>query len=104
MSEKDLQISDTLVAFDNDASTGNLIIKRTQEIPSDWIANLRKQKEGNKLTRSGNWMPVASIPVEVAEDLKRRGVIDVYTAPFREVIAVLKREGLDYFVLTNKQL
>ena len=97
------KVLDTLVSFDNDASTGNLIVKRTQEIPTDWISDLRKIREDSLSRRARDWEPVASIPVEVADDLKRRLGIDVSTAPFKDVIAVLKREGLDYFILTNRR-
>jgi len=96
------KLIDTLVSFDNDASTGNLIIKRTQSIPQSFINRNREIREGNRKTRSGWWLPVASIPTEIADDLKRRLGIDVSTAPFKEVIRVLKQENLDYLILTDK--
>lgn len=97
------KVLDTLVSFDNDRSTGNLIIKRTQEIPTSWLAGLRQIREGNKLTRCGDWLPVASIPVEVADELKRTIGLDVSTAPYKDTIRILKEQGLDYFILTEKR-
>lgn len=106
MSEKTFReepkVLDSLVSFDNDASTGNLIIKRTQAIPQSFIDRNREIREGNRKTRSGWWLPVASIPTEIADDLKRRLGIDVSTAPFKDVIRVLKQENLDYLILTDK--
>lgn len=96
------KLLDTLVSFDNDASTGNLIIKRSQEIPHSFIDRCREIREGNRMNRTGFFLPVASIPTEVADDLKRRIGIDVTRAPYKDVIRILKREGLDYFILTEK--
>ena len=96
------RVLDSLVSFDNDASTGNLLIKRAQVIPQSFIDRNRELREGRRLERSGFWLPVASIPTEIADDLKRRLGIDVSTAPFKDVIKVLKQEGLDYLILTDK--
>jgi hypothetical protein len=49
-------------------------------------------------------MPVASIPVEVADWPLRELNYDVTREPFKRTVAMLKSHGLDAFVLTNKSL
>jgi hypothetical protein len=97
------KLIDGLVSFDQDASTDNLIIKRTQEIPDDWRMDNRKVRE-DSVQRRGDWEPVASIPVDVADFMLRVLGYDVTREPFRKTIAMLKQHGLDDFILTNKQL
>jgi hypothetical protein len=97
-------VLDTLVAFDEDRVTKQLIINRTQEIPEDFLEQNKRIREGTALDRSGNFMPVASIPVEVADWLLRELNYDVTKEPFKRTVAMLKSQGLDAFVLTNKSL
>jgi hypothetical protein len=101
--EKDnTPIHDTLVSFDQNDADETLIIKREQHIPDDWMMDNRKVRE-DSVHRRTNWEPVASIPVEVADFLLRVMNFDVTKAPFKETIAMLKKHGLDDFILTNKQ-
>lgn len=97
------KLLDTLVSFDEDRVTNELIIKRTQELPDDWLQANRKVRE-DSVRRRTNWEPVASIPTEVADWLLRELNFDVMREPFKATIAMLKRHHLDHFILTNKQL
>lgn len=98
------QLLDSLVAFDEDRTTGDLIISRTQHIPDDWLSELRKQKVDSVNTRSGEMLHVASVPVEVVDDLLRDYGFDVMTAPVAETLKMLRRKELDDFILTNKRI
>lgn len=95
---------DTGVAFDEDRSTGELIVKREQHLPDEWLSDLRKQKVDSVNQRSGDYLHVASIPVEVCDELMRLYGFDVFTAPVHETLKMLNRYHLDVFILTNKRV
>jgi hypothetical protein len=95
---------DTLVAFDEDRSTNELIIKRTQEIPDEFLTSLQHERLDSIATPSGEMHRVASIPVEVVDDLLRKYGFDVMTAPARETLSMLRRYALDKFITTNKRI
>ncbi|MGY3589361.1 hypothetical protein [Bradyrhizobium sp. USDA 4350] len=99
------QLLDTLVAFDEDRSTGELLIQRTQEIPDDWLADVAKQKVDSVNTRFGDFGHLASIPVEVVDDIYRKYGFDIMSCPSaREILAMLRRYEFDKFILTNKRV
>lgn len=98
------KVLDTMVAFDEDHTTNELIIKREQIIPDAWLSEVRKQKVDSKNQKAGDFYHVASIPVEVCDELKRRYGFDVMTAPVRETLKMLQRYALDDFILTNKSI
>jgi hypothetical protein len=98
------KLLDTLVSFDEDRSTDELIIKREQHIPDDWLSEVAKQKVDSANQRTGDFYHVASIPVEVVDDLLRTYGFDVMNAPVRETLKMLNRYALDKFILTNKRI
>jgi ABC-type microcin C transport system permease subunit YejB len=98
------KVLDTLVSFDEDRTTNELIIKREQHIPDDWLSEVRKQKVDSVNQKANDFYHVASIPVEVCDELKRRYGFDVMTAPVRETLKMLQRYSLDDFILTNKKI
>jgi hypothetical protein len=98
------KLLDTLVSFDEDRTTNELIIKREQHIDDDWLSDIRKQKVDSANRKSGEMLHVASIPVEVCDELYRRYGFDVMTAPVRETLQMLQRYALDDFILTNKRI
>jgi ABC-type microcin C transport system permease subunit YejB len=98
------QVLDTLVSFDEDRTTNELIIKREQHIDDDWLSAIRKQKVDSVNQKTGDMYHVASIPVEVVDELYRRYGFDVMTAPVRETLKMLQRYALDDFILTNKSI
>jgi hypothetical protein len=99
------QLIDGLVDFtetpDGKRLTG---IVRTQEIPDDFINFNRSVKNENAEGKIGDWMPVASIPVEVAQWMLDHLGYDVTREPFKKTVALLKQHGLDDFVLTSRSL
>ncbi|MFI4971139.1 MAG: hypothetical protein ACHP7H_00550 [Hyphomicrobiales bacterium] len=98
------QVLDTLVSFDEDRSTNDLIIKRTQEIPDEFLQSLVSERIDSKHTPSGDFYRVASIPVEVVDDLMRTYGFDVMNAPVRETLKMLNRYALDKFITTAKTI
>lgn len=98
------KLLDTLVSFDNDAATDDLIIRREQHLPDDWLSDLRTAKVDSVNQRSGEMLHVASIPVEVCDELKRLYGFDVMTAPVKETLKMLNRYALDVFIVTNKRI
>lgn len=98
------RVLDTLVSFDEDPVTNQLLIKREQHIPEEWLSHIRKQKVDTANERIGDgFYPVASIPVEVVDELLRRYNFDVLAAPIAETLKMLDRLALDDFILTNKR-
>lgn len=98
------QLLDSLVSFDEDRSTNELIIRREQHLPDEWLSDLRKIKVDSVNQRSGDFLHVCSIPVEVCDDLLRMYGFDVMTARAPEIVKMLKRYALDIFILTNKSI
>lgn len=93
-----------LVSFDEDLSTGELIIQRTQEIPDDWMADMARQKVDSLNKPAGDFYQVASVPIEVVDELMRRYGFDFMNAPARECLKMLDRYNFDNFILTNKRI
>jgi hypothetical protein len=98
------QVLDTLVSFDEDRTTNELIIKREQHIPDDWLSEIRKIKVDSVNRKSGEMLHVAAIPAEVVDELYRLYGFDVMTAPVPETLKMLQRYALDDFILTNKRI
>jgi hypothetical protein len=94
-----------LVDFTEDPD-GKLItgIVRSQEIPDEYIAQNREIKNATAEGKIGDWMPVASIPIEVAQFMLDHLGYDVTREPFKKTVAMLKQHGLDDFVLTRRSL
>jgi hypothetical protein len=98
------RVIDTMVSFDEDRSTGELIIKREQHIDDAWMSEISKQKIDSKHTPTGDFYQVASIPVAVVDELLLRYGFDVMTAPVRETLKMLNRYDLDNFITTSKRI
>lgn len=98
------KVLDSLVAFDEDRSTGDLIITRTQDIPDNWLSEVARQKVDSKHTPAGDFYQVASVPVEVVDELYRRYGFDFMNAPARECLKMLDRYAFDNFITTSKRI
>lgn len=97
------KLIDELISFDEDMSTGDLIIKREQEIPDWWIADMMQLHTG-KLDKTGDFLHVAAVPVVVADDLLFNYGFDIMSAPIAETVAMLRRYALEKFILTSKRI
>jgi hypothetical protein len=99
------QLIDGLIDFTETPDGKHLTgIVRSQEIPEDFINFNRSVKNETAEGKIGNWMPVASIPVEVANFMFHQLGYDVTREPFKKTVAMLKEHGLDDFVLTRRSL
>jgi hypothetical protein len=96
-------VLDTLISFDEDMSTGELIIKREQEIPDWWLAEMANLQTG-KLDATGDFLHVAAVPVAVVDDLLFTYGFDVMNAPIAETVAMLRKYALDKFIMTSKRI
>lgn len=96
------QVIDQEVDFDEDHSTGHVIIKRHQYIPDDFIAALKAGKMDSVNKRSGEMMHTMCIPVAVIEDIKRLYDFDAMEQPQHRTAAMLRKLGMDAFIVTNK--
>lgn len=99
-----MQIIDTAVDFHEVRSEpGKLIFDYKQDIPADFISELKKTKASSTDEREGEFMHVAAIPVVVHEKWLREG-FDCTKAPIKETVKKLRAEGLDAFLVTNKRI
>lgn len=99
------KLLDGLVDFTEDPDGKRITgIIRTQEIPDDFINFNRSVKNETAEGKIGDWMPVASIPIEVAQWMLDHLGYDVTREPFKRTVAMLKEHGLDDFVLTRRSL
>ncbi len=83
------------LVFDGD---GIAAIKRTQEIPEDFLGRLRETREAPN--RSSEFRMVCSIPVALVETWKAQG-FDVMTAPAKDILRRLRAENLDAFITSK---
>lgn len=97
-------VLDSLVSFDQNDADEKLIIKRTQEISDDFLKGLAEKRLASTNERANDFYHVASIPVEVVDELMRRYGFDVMNAPVRETLAMLRRLDLDSFIATQKRI
>jgi hypothetical protein len=99
MTNKDLKFYDSDYTIDE--NTDGLVIQRYQEIPQDFLDNLKRKRDESMNVREQNYMHVASIPVEIVEKWQREG-FDFQNESVRKIVAKLKSENLDAFLVTNK--
>jgi hypothetical protein len=90
---------DKTVSFDTNAD--GLFVKHAQEIPDAHIAGLREERDFNRTHRAGEMHRVASIPVALVEAWLRDGY-DIHEMSAKQIIAKLKSEDLDAFVVSDK--
>lgn len=91
-----------LVDFDT-AVGGDLLIKHTQEIPEDYISQLKRDKINADHNRAGEFERVASIPVVIVEKWLREG-FDIDKESIGAIVKRLRDEHLDAFITTNRQV
>jgi hypothetical protein len=98
------KVLDQLVNFDQDTSTNDLIIKRTQDIPDDFVTALKANKIDSFNRPTGDMLHMASIPVSVVEMLLRDFQFDVMKEPVKRTLSMLKALHMDAFIVTDKQI
>lgn len=81
-----------------------LVIEHAQEIPAEFISQLRGMKADSGSVREKEFMHVAAIPVVIHELWLRRDNYDCTKEDVRETVKKLKAEQLDGFIVTNKRI
>ena len=84
------------------SEVGDLAIKRVQDIPADFLDHLKTERDASSAP-AGDFHKACSVPVAVHEMWLRQG-FDMMKAPAKEIVARLRREGLDTFITTTKSL
>src|SRR4051812_9983217 len=80
-----------------------LAIKRSQEIPDDYLSSLRAEKLDSKSVRAGEFHRVGVVPVALVEQWQAEGY-DVYKQPVEETLKRLRAAQLDAFITSNKRI
>jgi hypothetical protein len=86
------------LAFEN-APGGDLVIKRSQFIPDEFISDLRREREDSLHTPAGEMHRVFSIPVHLVHEW---GWEFINNAPIAEIKKRLQKAQLDAFITSNK--
>ena len=84
-------------------SEGELILKRSQEIPQEWLDGIKGARDASATGPIGDFMYVGSIPGVVVEQWLTEG-FDVMEASFAEIVRKLKQDGLDALIGTSRQV
>lgn len=96
-----MKILDSHTSFHQD--TAGVVIEKAQEIPAEFLSQLKGIKEDSGSVREREFMLAASIPVIVHEKWLREGY-DCTREPVRETLKRLREQGLDAFITTNKRV
>lgn len=90
-------------AMDVVQDTDGLYRTSTQEIPTSYLDQLKREKTDNGYSKSGEMMKMASIPVVVVEQMAKEG-IDVYKAPIKDLIKWLRNNDMGHFITSEKRI
>jgi hypothetical protein len=96
----DQRYIDKLVSFDT-APGGDLVIKHSQEIPDEFLTELRQERGDSLTTPAGTFHRVASVPIACVEWMEKQG-IDLNRAPISEILRWMRKWELDAFITSNK--
>lgn len=94
------------VKTDFDCHADGLFMKKSQNIPQQFLDDLKEQRDNSTAQAEGNFMRVASIPVAVVEKWMKQDGFNIFDANVngKEIIRRLKAENLDAFLTTNKSI
>lgn len=98
-------LKDIAVSFDENHSETKpqLIIKREQDIPDNYVSDLKRQKIDPDHKPTGDMLHFARIPTIVIEQMMKDGM-DFNRANVKDICEWLKKKQLDAFIVTNKRL
>lgn len=100
---KQISLIDHRVEFLDGDETNPLLIKKTQELPQEFLDSLKAERDASTSKPAGEFHRVASIPTVVYEKWLKDGY-DAQKEPIAKTLAKLKAEHLDYFITTNKAI
>lgn len=83
----------------------NVVRKHTQEIPTQFIDQLKAERNNSSSVKEGEFMKVASIPTVIVEKWMREG-FNIFDKNIngKEIVKRLKAENLDAFLTTDKRV
>jgi hypothetical protein len=81
-----------------------LVLERRQEIPQEFLSQLRGMRADSNEVREKEFMLAASVPVAVHELWLSRDNYDMTKEDIRTTLKKLHAEGLDTFITTNKRV
>lgn len=90
------------VHWDIDANMDGLLVRKDQEITSDFLDELSDQRLASNAP-SGDFHKLASIPVVVVEKWLREG-FDIYQESAQAILKKLRDEDLTAFIATTKRV
>ena len=81
----------------------DIVIKKTQEIPKSFLDTLKKEKEDSLNKKEGEFMRVASVPVQVHEQWLKEGFNMMEESP-QAILSRLNSQDLNAFITTKKKV
>ena len=94
-----LPIHDSVGKYAEEVGEGFALF--TQEIPQDFLDDIKSERMASATIRAGSNHRVASVPV-ACYDLWIRQGLDPYNWRAKELLLKLTADGLDGFITTNK--
>lgn len=82
-------------------TVGQGFVQFTQEVPDDFLSDLKSERMASATLRAQENHRVASVPVAVYDLWFRQGH-DPYKWTAKELLLKLNQDGLDGFITTNK--
>lgn len=98
-----MNLIDSKVDFHDGSHAGRLVIERSQDITTEYLDELKAERDASGSKPMGNFHRFASIPSAVYEKWLREGY-DAGKEPARKTLLKLHTEGLDAFITTNRVL
>lgn len=86
-----------------DERAGETFIRYTQEVTDDLLADLKSMRAAQDAMRTRDMHLACSVPVAVYNIWIRQG-LDPWRMSAREKVALLRKEGLDAFVTTSRNV
>jgi hypothetical protein len=86
-----------------DVTPTEVVTTQLQDIPDEFISDLKRNKIDADHERAGEFMLAASIPEVLHLQWLREGY-DCTREPARKTVQRLQAQGLDAFIQTNKRI
>jgi len=83
--------------------TDDLVIQKVQEIPKSFLDGLKREREESLNHREGEFMRVASVPVQVHEQWLLEGFNMMEETP-SAILSRLNAQNLNAFITTKKKV
>jgi hypothetical protein len=87
-------------------SPDGLIVRKDQEITDEFLADIADKRHNSTSMATGWFHEVAEVPTGVVEIWQAQGfdIVKDRNIKARDIVARLRRDGLDAFITTNKRV